>query len=51
MSVIQAVPFLDLAALHLPIRTQLDAAYQRVMDSGWFIAGPELEAFEAEFAR
>jgi dTDP-4-amino-4,6-dideoxygalactose transaminase len=51
MSVIQAIPFLDLAALHLPIRPQLDAAYQRVMDSGWFIAGPELEAFEAEFAR
>lgn len=51
MSDIQAVPFLDLAALHLPIRPELDAAYQRVMDSGWFIAGPELEAFEAEFAR
>lgn len=50
MSVIDTVPFLDLAALHQPIRAQLDAAYQRVMDSGWFIAGPELEAFESEFA-
>jgi dTDP-4-amino-4,6-dideoxygalactose transaminase len=46
----RAVPFLDLAALHAPIRTELDKAYQRVMDSGWFIAGPELEAFESEFA-
>lgn len=44
------VPFLDFTALHQPIRSQLDAAYQRVMDSGWFIAGPELEAFESEFA-
>jgi dTDP-4-amino-4,6-dideoxygalactose transaminase len=45
------VPFLDLGALHRPIRPQLDEAYRRVMDSGWFIMGPELEAFEAEFAR
>jgi dTDP-4-amino-4,6-dideoxygalactose transaminase len=51
MSVIEAVPFLDLATLHQSIRPQLDAAYERVMDSGWFIAGPELEAFESEFAR
>jgi dTDP-4-amino-4,6-dideoxygalactose transaminase len=51
MSVIDAVPFLDLATLHLPIRPQLDAAYKRVMDSGWFIAGPELDAFESEFAQ
>jgi dTDP-4-amino-4,6-dideoxygalactose transaminase len=44
------IPFLDLARLHAPIRPQLDDAYRRVMDSGWFIMGPELEAFEAEFA-
>lgn len=44
------VPFLDLSRLHAPIRKQLDEAYHRVMDSGWFIMGPELEAFEAEFA-
>lgn len=51
MSVNEAVPFLDLASLHLSIRLQLDAAYKRVMDSGLFIAGPELDAFEFEFAR
>ena len=45
------VPFLDLGQLHQPIRQSLDDAYHRVMDSGWFIMGPELEAFEAEFAR
>lgn len=44
------VPFLDLGRLHQPIRPQLDAAYRRVMDSGWFIMGPELAAFESEFA-
>jgi dTDP-4-amino-4,6-dideoxygalactose transaminase len=44
------VPFLDFARLHQPIRTQLDSAFQRVMDSGCFIMGPELEAFESEFA-
>jgi dTDP-4-amino-4,6-dideoxygalactose transaminase len=44
------VPFLDLGGLHQSIRAPLDAAYHRVMDSGWFIMGSELEAFEAEFA-
>lgn len=44
------IPFLDLNRMHNPIRTQLDEAYHRVMDSGWFIMGPELTAFEAEFA-
>lgn len=44
------VPFLDIGRLHLPMRDQLDKAYRRVMDSGWFIMGPELEAFESEFA-
>jgi dTDP-4-amino-4,6-dideoxygalactose transaminase len=44
------VPFLDLGRLHEPIRPKLDAAYRRVMDSGLFIMGPELEMFEAEFA-
>jgi dTDP-4-amino-4,6-dideoxygalactose transaminase len=46
----KSVPFLDLGRLHQSIREPLDAAYRRVVDSGWFIMGPELEAFEAEFA-
>ena len=29
----------------------LDAAYQRVMDSGWYILGEEVESFEREFAQ
>ncbi|WP_367066288.1 DegT/DnrJ/EryC1/StrS family aminotransferase [Oryzisolibacter sp. LB2S] len=44
------VQFLNLARLHQPIRKQLDEAYQRVMQSGWFVMGPELSAFESEFA-
>lgn len=47
----KSIPFLDLGRLHQSIRPSLDAAYNRVMDSGWFIMGPELEAFEAEFAQ
>ena len=47
----RTVSFLDIRRLHRSIREPLDSAYQRVMDSGWFIMGPELEAFEAEFAR
>ena len=43
-------PFLDLGRLHQSIREPLDEAYRRVMDSGWFIMGPELEAFESEFS-
>lgn len=31
-------------------RADVDAAIRRVIDSGWFVLGPEVEAFEAEFA-
>ena len=31
-------------------RPAIDAAVARVIDRGWFILGPELEAFESEFA-
>lgn len=44
------VNFLDLGRLNNKIRPALDDAYKRVMDSGWFITGPEVEAFEHEFA-
>lgn len=48
--VMRRVPFLDLKAGYLEIKTELDLAYQRVMDSGWYIMGDELASFEAEFA-
>lgn len=44
------IPFLDLKAGHECLRQELDAAWRRVMDSGWFVLGPELESFEREFA-
>jgi dTDP-4-amino-4,6-dideoxygalactose transaminase len=31
-------------------RADVEAAIRRVVDSGWFVLGPEVEAFEAEFA-
>lgn len=45
------IPFLDLKKLHSEVREALDTAYHRVTDSGCFIMGPELQAFESEFAR
>jgi dTDP-4-amino-4,6-dideoxygalactose transaminase len=45
-----AIPFLDLARLHESVRPQLDEAFDRVMRRGTFIEGPELDAFEREFA-
>jgi dTDP-4-amino-4,6-dideoxygalactose transaminase len=44
------VPFLDLTAPYKELRGELDATYQRVMESGWFILGEEVESFEREFA-
>jgi aminotransferase EvaB len=40
----------DLARHHAPLRAELDAAIARVMGRGWYILGPEVEAFETEFA-
>lgn len=44
------VPFLDLGATYQELSDELDLAYRRVMQSGWFIMGQELAAFEQEFA-
>ncbi len=44
------VPFLDVGATYQELKDELDAAYRRVMDSGWFVMGAELEAFEGECA-
>ncbi len=44
------IPFLDLKAINAQYRDELIAACTRVIDSGWYIAGNELEQFEQEFA-
>ena len=40
----------DLARHNAPLRKELEAAMGRVHDRGWYILGPEVEAFEREFA-
>lgn len=44
------IPFLDLKAPYIELRNKIDAAVTRVLDSGWYILGPEVEAFEKEYA-
>lgn len=44
------VPFLDLRAAYLELKPEIDAAIAKVLDSGWYILGVEVEAFEAEYA-
>lgn len=44
------IPFLDLKAPHIELRNEIDEAIKRVLDSGWYILGPEVDAFETEYA-
>jgi dTDP-4-amino-4,6-dideoxygalactose transaminase len=44
------VAFLDVGAATREIQPELDEALTRVMASGWYVLGPEVEAFEAEWA-
>ena len=44
------IPFLDVGATYREIKAEIDAAVQRVLDSGIYVLGPEVEAFEAEWA-
>ncbi len=45
-----AVPLLDLNAQYLTIREEIHAAMDRVIESQYFILGPEVEALEREVA-
>jgi len=44
------IPLLDLKEQYAALRPELLAAAQRVLDSGVSISGPEVKAFESEFA-
>ncbi len=44
------VRFLDLGAAYNELQQELDDAAARVLRSGWYVLGPEVEAFEAAFA-
>jgi dTDP-4-amino-4,6-dideoxygalactose transaminase len=43
------IPFMHLAPAE--DRSAVEAAIRRVVDSGWYVLGPEVEAFEQAFAR
>lgn len=45
------IPFLDLKASYFELQDEIDAAIARVTASGWYIGGPEVDQFEAEYAR
>jgi dTDP-4-amino-4,6-dideoxygalactose transaminase len=44
------VPLLDLQRQNLPLQAELTAAFRRVLESGRFVLGSEVEAFEAAAA-
>jgi dTDP-4-amino-4,6-dideoxygalactose transaminase len=45
------IPMTDLKVQYLEIKEEIDASIQRVIESGRFILGPEVEALEGEMAR
>jgi dTDP-4-amino-4,6-dideoxygalactose transaminase len=44
------IRFLDLAAEYHELKTDIDAAVARVLESGHFVGGPDVTALEEEFA-
>ncbi len=44
------IPFLDLKGINAAQRAELLAAFERVLDSGWYVLGQEVQAFEGEYA-
>ena len=44
------IPFLDLKSINLAQRAELVAAFESVLDSGWYVMGEELKRFESEYA-
>ena len=44
------IPFGDPSASYQAHKMEIDEAIQRVLDSGWYVLGKEVNAFEEEFA-
>jgi dTDP-4-amino-4,6-dideoxygalactose transaminase len=44
------IPLIDLRTQYRSLKPRIDAAVTRVLESGRFVLGPEVTAFEAEFA-
>jgi len=45
------IPFLDLYSVNEKYRDEFIEAFKRVLDSGWYILGEEVDSFESEFAK
>lgn len=45
------IPFLDVTASYLELKEEIDDSYQRVLNSGMYILGKEVENFEQEFSK
>ena len=44
------IPLVDLQTQYKEIKRDIDSAIARVLETGQFVLGPELEAFEHEIA-
>jgi len=44
------LPFCDLGRALAPLRSEIEDTMRSVLDRGWFLRGPETEAFESEWA-
>lgn len=44
------IPFLDLHEPYQELKTEITEAFEKVMESGWYILGEEVRKFEQEFA-
>jgi dTDP-4-amino-4,6-dideoxygalactose transaminase len=46
----KTIPFLSLEAAYAELQSEIEAAVLASMRTGWYILGPEVEAFENDFA-
>ena len=46
----RTIPFVDLTIRNEELDREIDDAIRRVRESAWYVLGPEVEAFEAQFA-
>ncbi|CAD6542114.1 DegT/DnrJ/EryC1/StrS family aminotransferase [Paraburkholderia sabiae] len=44
------VPFLDVRSAYIELKSEIDEAVSRALDSGWYIFGEEVARFERSFA-
>lgn len=47
---VEFIPQVNPGAAYLALKDEIDSAFQRAVESGWYILGKEVENFETEFA-